>query len=70
MPIVDVDEATAALVANGRVLPAPDAGPGPWAVVTGGDALLAVYEPSAPARRSRRSCSPERSSKVAARPRG
>jgi tRNA pseudouridine55 synthase len=45
MQIVDVDEATAALVANGRVLPAPDAGPGPWAVVTGGDTLLAVYEP-------------------------
>ena len=45
MAVVDVDEATAALVANGRVLPAPDAGAGPWALVTGGDGLLAVYEP-------------------------
>jgi tRNA pseudouridine55 synthase len=45
VPIVDVDESTAALVANGRVLPAPDAGPGPWALVTDGDCLLAVYEP-------------------------
>ena len=44
MPVVDVDAATAALVAHGRVLPAPDGGPGPWALVTGGDALLAVYE--------------------------
>ena len=46
MPIVDVDDATAALVANGRV-PA-GAGcraraVGAWS--TGGDALLAVYEP-------------------------
>jgi tRNA pseudouridine55 synthase len=45
MSVVDVDTETAALVANGRVLPVPDAGPGPWAVVTGGDTLLAVYEP-------------------------
>ena len=46
MPIVDVDEATAALVANGRVLPAPDAG---RRTVGGGrraaTTLLAVYEP-------------------------
>jgi tRNA pseudouridine55 synthase len=45
MPVVHVDAATAALVANGRVLPAPAAGPGPWALVTDGDRLLAVYEP-------------------------
>jgi tRNA pseudouridine55 synthase len=41
---VDVDEATAALIANGRVLPRWD-GPGPWAVFgDGGSRLLAVYE--------------------------
>jgi tRNA pseudouridine55 synthase len=45
MAVVDVDAATAALVANGRVLPAPSAGTGPWALVTDGDNLLAVYEP-------------------------
>jgi tRNA pseudouridine55 synthase len=45
MAVVDVDAATAALVANGRVLPAPAAGTGPWALVTDGDNLLAVYEP-------------------------
>jgi tRNA pseudouridine55 synthase len=42
---VDVDEATAAVVANGRVLPAPSTGPGPWALVAPGERLLAVYEP-------------------------
>jgi tRNA pseudouridine55 synthase len=41
---VSVDESVAALIANGRVLPAFDgAGEGPWAVFTG-DRLLAVYE--------------------------
>jgi tRNA pseudouridine55 synthase len=45
MARVDVDDDTAALVANGRVLPAPDAGAGPWALVAPGDRLLAVYEP-------------------------
>ncbi|MET0909372.1 MAG: tRNA pseudouridine(55) synthase TruB [Ilumatobacteraceae bacterium] len=40
---VDVDEATAALIANGRVLPRWD-GPGPWAVFGDGGTLLAVYE--------------------------
>ena len=35
---------TAALVANGRVLPAPD-GAGPWAIVGPDGRLLAVYEP-------------------------
>ena len=44
LAVLTVDDATAALVANGRVLPAPD-GPGPWAVVGPGDRLLAVYEP-------------------------
>ena len=44
LAVLDVDDATAALVANGRVLPAPD-GPGPWAVVAPGGRLLAVYEP-------------------------
>jgi tRNA pseudouridine55 synthase len=43
MTVVEVDEATVALVANGRVLPAP-AGEGPWALVSPGDQLLAVYE--------------------------
>lgn len=40
---VDVDEATAALIANGRVLP-PWPGEGPWAVFDGAARLLAVYE--------------------------
>ena len=45
LPIVDVDDETAALVANGRVLRAPSDGPGPWALVAPGRRLLAVYEP-------------------------
>lgn len=44
LPLVTVDTDTAALVANGRVLPAPD-GDGPWALVGPGERLLAVYEP-------------------------
>jgi tRNA pseudouridine55 synthase len=44
MPLVVVDEATAALIANGRVLAAPD-GTGPWAMIAPDDRLLAVYEP-------------------------
>jgi tRNA pseudouridine55 synthase len=44
MPSVVVDEETAALIANGRVLAAPD-GVGPWAMVGPGDRLLGVYEP-------------------------
>jgi tRNA pseudouridine55 synthase len=40
---VEVDEATSALVANGRVLPAWD-GAGPWAVFGPQRRLLAVYE--------------------------
>jgi tRNA pseudouridine55 synthase len=40
---VDVDADVAALVANGRVLPA-FAGDGPWAVTSPGGDLLAVYE--------------------------
>lgn len=43
LPRVDVDDATAALVANGRVLPRFD-GDGPWGLFAGGT-LLAVYEP-------------------------
>jgi tRNA pseudouridine55 synthase len=43
--LVAVDDDVAALVANGRVLPAPDDGSGPWALVAAGDRLLAVYEP-------------------------
>jgi tRNA pseudouridine55 synthase len=43
MTRVAVDEGTAMLIANGRVLPAP-AGAGPWAMVDSGGALLAVYE--------------------------
>ncbi len=43
-PVVTVDADTAALVANGRVLP-PWAGVGPWAVVGPEGNLLAVYEP-------------------------
>lgn len=41
---VSVDTATAALVANGRVLDAWD-GTGPWAVFDDAATLLAVYEP-------------------------
>ncbi len=41
---VPVDEATARLIATGRVLAAPD-GAGPWAMVDGAGELLAVYEP-------------------------
>jgi tRNA pseudouridine55 synthase len=41
---VPVDDATAALIADGRVLGAPE-GAGPWAMVDGSGALLAVYEP-------------------------
>jgi tRNA pseudouridine55 synthase len=44
MSTVLVTDDVAALVANGRVLPAPD-GPGPWAVVGPGGRFLAVYEP-------------------------
>ena len=40
---VTVDDATGALIANGRVLPAWD-GPGPWAVFDDRERLLAVYE--------------------------
>jgi tRNA pseudouridine55 synthase len=40
---VEVDTATAALVANGRVL-AAFTGDGPWAVFDGAGTLLAVYE--------------------------
>jgi tRNA pseudouridine55 synthase len=41
---VGVDAATAALVANGRVLPAFGPGAGPWAVFAPDATLLAVYE--------------------------
>jgi tRNA pseudouridine55 synthase len=41
--VVDVDEATVALIRNGRVLPAWDGG-GPWAVADPGGELIAVYE--------------------------
>ena len=44
---VEVDPATAALVAHGRVLPA-FAGPAPWAVLGPDGDLLAVYEPHGP----------------------
>jgi tRNA pseudouridine55 synthase len=44
MDVVMVDDETAALVAHGRVLPAPP-GDGPWALVAPGDRLLGVYEP-------------------------
>jgi tRNA pseudouridine55 synthase len=47
-PQVVVDEATAALVAHGRVLEREALGAdgdGPWAVVDGDGRLLAVYEP-------------------------
>ncbi len=43
LPKIVIDEATAAVVANGRVLGAPD-GTGPWAMVDGSGRLLAVYE--------------------------
>jgi tRNA pseudouridine55 synthase len=41
---VPVDDATARLIATGRVLAAPD-GAGPWVMVDGAGELLAVYEP-------------------------
>ncbi len=41
---VEVDDETAALVANGRVLPTFPGG-GPWALFDGSEQLLAVYEP-------------------------
>lgn len=41
---VEIDDETAALVANGRVLPTWD-GPGPWAVFRRDGELVAVYEP-------------------------
>jgi tRNA pseudouridine55 synthase len=44
---VDVDAATAGLVAHGRILPAFE-GPAPWAVVGPDGDLLAVYEPHGP----------------------
>lgn len=44
LPKVVVDAATAAAIAVGKVLARPD-GDGPWAMVTAGDELLAVYEP-------------------------
>lgn len=48
LPAVHVDAPTAALIANGRVLPAWP-GTGPWAVFGESDTLLAVYEPFASA---------------------
>jgi tRNA pseudouridine55 synthase len=44
LPRVEIDDATAALVANGRVLGAFD-GDGPWALFRSDGALIAVYEP-------------------------
>jgi tRNA pseudouridine55 synthase len=44
LPAVEVDDAVAGLVANGRVLDRFD-GEGPWAVFEGSGELLAVYEP-------------------------
>jgi tRNA pseudouridine55 synthase len=41
---VQIDDETAARIAVGAVLPAP-AGDGPWAMITEGGDLLAVYEP-------------------------
>jgi tRNA pseudouridine55 synthase len=41
---VDIDDATAALVGNGRVLPRFGDDPGPWAVFGPSGQLLAVYE--------------------------
>lgn len=46
MSVVTVDADTAAMIRNGRALPAPQT-PGPWAMVDGSGALLAVYEASA-----------------------
>jgi tRNA pseudouridine55 synthase len=43
LPTVVIDDDTVPLIANGRVLPAPD-GDGPWAMVDGGGRPLAVYE--------------------------
>lgn len=48
-PVVEVDEALAADVGHGKVLPAEALGvepaaTGPWAIVDAGGALLAVYE--------------------------
>ena len=45
MSTVTVGADTAAMIRNGRVLPAPTT-PGPWAMVDGSGALLAVYEAS------------------------
>lgn len=42
MARVEADDRTAALIANGRVLPAPQ-GDGPWAMVDRSGQLLAVY---------------------------
>ena len=42
--VVRVDDETATLVGNGRVLPAWP-GDGPWALVDGAERVLAVYEP-------------------------
>ena len=44
MTTIEVDAATAAQIADGRLLDAP-AGDGPWAMVTDDARLLAVYEP-------------------------
>lgn len=44
LPRVEIDDATAALVANGRVLDAFD-GDGPWALFRHDGTLVAVYEP-------------------------
>jgi tRNA pseudouridine55 synthase len=43
LPTVVVDGDVVPLIANGRVLPAPE-GTGPWALVDGSGRLLAVYE--------------------------
>ncbi len=43
LPRIVPDEATAAAIATGRVLPAPP-GEGPWAFVDGAGGVLAVYE--------------------------
>lgn len=45
MSVVTVDADMAAMIRNGRALPAPPT-PGPWAMVDGSGALLAVYEAS------------------------
>ena len=44
LDVVRVDDETATLVGNGRVLPAWP-GDGPWALVDGAERVLAVYEP-------------------------